>query len=299
MRTVNYILFRYFLTDEEDNRLASGEHEKILKSVRGKPAGYRGASGAEAERNNFLMRLRPENLLEEYALVFDVGYRVHQRVENRFNALTDDYDLVSVEADDTVFTRFVALPSLGAVAVRDGTGDRLSATSGIGRLRAIVEEHSDFWFQYERTASPADLDRAMNHFRMTEFSFDVRPFNPHPRSPGDQLDALMKAAGVGRFKGRAKPAPTQKMSPADEGIISEAVGLSRAGYGQYSLKAETDSGATLSYGKPQFVQDRDRNAAAAERPRTLKVAVPQDDPDMTPEEHVVSVMLELFDDGRR
>jgi hypothetical protein len=299
MRPANYILFRYFLHDEFDDRIAAPNQPAIFESVKGKGAGYRGSSDDEIERNNYLMRFRVEQFLDELALVFDVGYRVTRRVENRWNEGTDDYDLVPTEADDTVFTRFVALPRLGVVAVKDGTGDRLSAISGMGRLKSIISAHSPIMLHYEKTAQAADIDRAMQFFRLTEFSFDVRPFNPHPSSPGERLDELMREAGVGRFKGRAKPATTSKMKADDGGLIAEAVGLSRAGYGQYSLKAETDSGATLSYGRPQFNQDRDRNAAAADRPRVLRVAVPQDDPDMTPEEHVVSVMLELFDGRKR
>jgi hypothetical protein len=169
----------------------------------------------------------------------------------------------------------------------------------MGRLRSIVRSHSEYAFKYERSAASADVDRAMDRLRLTEFSFDVRPFNPHPRNSGERLDALMKEAGVGRFQGRAQPQHDGSMKPDEQGIIAEAVGLAREGYGQFALKAETKGGAKLSFGKPQFQSDRARNAAAAGRPRMLKVAVPYDDPDMTEQEHVVSVMLELFGDEQR
>jgi hypothetical protein len=221
------------------------------------------------------------------------------RVERRWNEEEDEYQIVPVTADDLIFTSFIALPRLGVIAARDGTTNQLSALSGMGRLRSIMATHSDYVFRYSRSAEPADVDRAMASLRLTEFSFDVRPFNPHPRNPGEKLDALMKEAGVARFRGKAQPANTSSMKPDDDGIIAEAVGLARAGYGQFALKAETETGAKLSYGKPPFEHDRERSAAAAERPRMLKVAVPHDDPDMTEQEHVVSVMLELFGDHKR
>lgn len=293
MRAANYVLYRYELIDEDDDVVGARAHPEILTGVAGKPASYRSEDVAAA-RKNTLMRLRHENMLGELVLTFDVGYKITDRLERRWNAAKDEYDRISVSADDLTYTSFVLIPRLGVVAARDGYADQLTASSGMGRLRSIVENVSEFWFRYSKSANPADVDRAMRTLRMTEFTFDVRPFNPHPSVPGDKLDELMNQAGVGRFRGKAEPSSTKPMKADDEGLVAEAVGLSRAGYGQFSLKAETSSGAKLSYGKPPFQQDRQRSAAAAERPRILKVAVPYDDPDMTEHEHVVSVMLELF-----
>jgi hypothetical protein len=298
MRAANYLLFRYELRDEDDHTVGGRAHDGIFEDVKGKPAGYRSEDAISA-RTNVLMRLRKDNIIGEYALTFDVGYKITDRVEKRWNEATDEYDFVPVGANDLMFTSFVALPRFGVVAVRDGSSDQLSALSGIGRLRSIVAAHSDHILRYSRSAEAADVDRAMQTLRLTEFSFDVRPFNPHPRNPGEKLHELMKEAGVGRFKGKAQPTSTTPMKPDEDGIIAEAVGLARAGYGQFALKAETATGAKLSYGKPPFQQDKARSAAVAERPRMLKVAVPHDDPDMTEQEHVVSVMLELFGDKQR
>lgn len=235
------------------------------------------------------------SLLGELALVFDVGYVIKSRVEHRWNQRRDEYDMVDVEADDTVFTRLVAVPRLRIVAAKDGSGDRLPAPSAMARLRSIIETNSEYDFQYERTARQDDVEAAVARLRLTEFTFEVRPFNPHPKNPGEKLDELLKVAHVQRFKGKAEAAPAARMSSADEGLISEAMGLSRAGYGQYSLKGETPGGALVSYAKPTFSSDREKNEAAAARPRALKVTVPRDDPDMTEEEYVVGVIKELFD----
>lgn len=293
MRAVNYVLYRYEVTDEDDNVVGGRAHHAMLEDSRGKPTSYR-AEDTSTTRKNTLMRLRPEHIHEEFVLTFDVGYSITERLERRWDTEADEYNRVSVSADDLIFTSFVLIPRLSVVAVRDGHTDQLSASAGMGRLRSIIENHSDYWFRYSKSANPDDVDHAMRTFRLTEFSFDVRPFNPHPAAPGERLHELMIEAGVGRFRGKAEPSSTKPMSAEEEGLVAEAVGLSRKGYGQFSLKAETESGAKLTFGKPPFQQDRERSAAAAERPRMLKVAVPYDDPDMTEQEHVVSVMLELF-----
>ena len=298
MKTANYILFRYKLIDEDDGDVGAADHPNSFEAVRGKPTSYR-SEDVEAARTNVLMRFRRENFDGEFTLTFDVGHRIIQRVESRYDDDADEYDMVTVGANDTVFTSFVVLPRLSVLAVKDGHGNRLSASSGMGRLRAIFASHSDSEFRYSRTADPDDIDRAIRSLRITEFSFDVRPFNPHPSSPGEQLDRLMKEAGVGRFKGKAQPSPTKAMKAEDDGLLAEAIGLSRAGYGQFALKGQTPSGAKLSYSQPALDMDKERNAAAAERPRALKVSVPIDDPDMTEQEHVVSVLQELFGAQKR
>lgn len=294
MRPVPYILFRYHLYDEADGPVSPIEDRDVIQSVRGKAAPYRTSDPNPDNYNNYVMRVRPENIEGELVLIFDVGYRISRRVEHRWNRRKDEYDLVDVEADDTVFTRLVAIPRLRVIGAKDGTGDRLAATSAMGRLKAIVNTHSDYSFQYERTASQEDVEAAIARLRLTEFAFEVRPFNPHPSNPGEKLDELLKVAHVQRFRGKAQASPAARMNADEDGLISEAIGLSKAGYGQFAVKGETESGVVVSYAKPTFSPERDRNEAAAGRARALKVAVPRDDPEMTEEEYVVRVILELF-----
>lgn len=295
MRPVPYIMFRYFIWDEADERADWQDHREVIESVKGKASPRKLRDTDKRNFNNYVMRVRPDNIEGELVLIFDVGYRIDTRVELRWNRRRDEYDAVDVDADDTIFTRVICVPRLGIMAAKDGSGERLSAASAMARLRAIIQTHTEFGFQYERTASESDVRKAIAKLRILEFAFEVRPFNPHPKNPGEKLDDLMKIARVGRFRGKAEATNVQNMTSAEGGLVSEAIGLADEGYGQYSVKGQTKSGATVTYAKPPFSPDREKNEAAADRPRALKVAVPRDDPDITEEEFVIRVILELFD----
>lgn len=293
MRPVPYVLFRYHLWDEADDRVSWKQHREIIASVKGLPSPRKLGDTERKNFNNYAVRIRPENIHGELVVIFDVGFRIDSRVEHRWNERTDEFDMVDVDADDMIFTRVVAVPRFGIISAKDGSGDRLSAGGAMARLRAILQTHTEYEFQYERTASEADVEAAIKKLSILEFAFQVRPFNPHPKNPGDKLDEIMKIAKVGKFRGKAE-AGVQGMTAAEGGLVAEAVGLAKEGYGQYSVKGRTQGGAVVTYDKPPFSSDREKNDAAADRPRALKVAVPRDDPDMTEEEYVVKVILELF-----
>lgn len=293
MRPVPYVLFRYHLWDEADDRVPWKNQFEIIESVRGKASPRKLGDTERKNFNNYVMRVRKEHIENELVITFDVGYRITTRVELRWNRRKDEYDMVDVEADDTVHTRVVMVPRLGIMGVKDASGDNLSAGGAMARLRTIIDTHTDCELAYARTASEEDVEAAISKLSILEFKFEVRPFNPHPSAPGEKLDELLKVAGVGRFKGTAE-ARGKHMTNAEGGLVNEAVGLSNKRYGQYSVKGKTSSGAVVTYDKPPFSTDRDKTEAAAERPRALKVAVPRDDPDIAEVEYVVKVILELF-----
>jgi hypothetical protein len=155
-------------------------------------------------------------------------------MELRWNSRTDKYDMYDVEADDTIHTNVVVVPRLNIAGVRDNTKDNLTAGGAMARLRTIIDTHTENEFEYARTATEEDVEKAVSKLNILEFRFDVRPFNPHPRVPGEKLDDLLKAAHAGRFRGVAEPS-VAPMTNADGGIVSEAMGLAKERYGQYSV----------------------------------------------------------------
>jgi hypothetical protein len=296
MRFSTYSFYRYVILDDADDVVASRKHRTIFDSVKGQGAPYRSPDPGQQDLNNYVMRYRRRNIDGEPASVFDVGFAIDKRVENRWDRANDEFTLVQTSANDTVFTRAIVVPRLGIAAVKEGSPpDRLPARSGIARLKAIIRYLSDYQFEYQKTAELQDVERAMLRYRVVEFDFKVRPFNPHPRNPGERLHEMMQAAKVGRLRGHAEPSAASGMKKTEDGLLDEVVGLSKAGYGQFRLKAETKSGAKITYGAPRMEDDRDKNEAAARRPRELKVEVPKSDSETKEELAVVRVMKEIFE----
>lgn len=297
MRYASYIFYRYYIYDEADDFVDHSQHRQIVRSAKGEGAPYRSKDPSAGDLNNYIMRYKSKKIEDESASVFDVGYKIASRVENRWNERDDEFELVDTPANDVVFTRVILVPKLGIAAVKDGSGDRLPARSGIARTRSIIEFLTDYSFEYSKTAEMDDVEKAMQLYRVVEFDFKVRPFNPHPKNPGDKLDELMNIAKVGSLRGHAEPSASEGMEKKEDGLLDEVVGLSKEGYGQFKLKAETPSGAKLTYGQPRFTGDRDKNEAASQRPRELKVSVPKNDSESREDAQVVKVMKELFGGG--
>ncbi|HBC14316.1 MAG: hypothetical protein CMH88_15615 [Oceanibulbus sp.] len=297
MRYASYVLYRYAIFDGADDLVEHERHRKIVRSARGEGAPYRSRDPGAGDLNNYIMRYKSKTIEGEKASVFDVGYKIASRVENRWDETTDEFDLVKTTANDVVFTRVILIPKLGLAAVKDGSGDRLPARSGIGRTRSIIEFVTDYTFDYAKTAEFDDVERAMKLYRVVEFDFKVRPFNPHPKNPGDRLHELMQIAKVGSLRGHAEPSAAGGMKKEEEGLLDEVVGLSKSGYGRFNLKAETNTGAKIAFGQTRFTGDREKDEAASQRPRELKVSVPRDDVESREEAQVVKVIKELFGGG--
>ena len=290
-----WVYFRYTMFDEYDDVIGAREHAQILEEVKGLPAPYRNRDPAPKDINNILMQLRHEQVDGEKCSLFVIGYKISDRVERRYNEREDRVDLESAPADDMRVTGLIMVPRLRMIAVRDGSGERLSAVSGAGRLRAVIEYNLDCGFNFERTSSHDDVVRAMANLALEEFTFEVRPFNPHPTNPGQKLHDLMKPNEIGNLKAKATPAAGGAMHSGTEGLIPEATGMSEKGYGQFGLVGRTESGAQIKFQKPRFVGETAKDVDQQEKPTALRVTVPVDDGEMTEYEYVVHTMKELFD----
>lgn len=291
----SWVYFRYVMLDEYEDVIAAREHARILDEIKGLPAPYRNSDPAPKDINNLVMELRHQDIRGEKCSVFAVGYNIGTRVERRYNRRADRVDLREAPADDMRLTSVIMVPRLRMVAARDGSGERLSALSGVGRLRAIIEHNTGCSFKFERTASHDDVIRAMANLELEEFTFEVRPFNPHPAIPGQKLHDLMKPNGIGKLSAKAIPEAGNSMNSGPEGLIPEATGMSARGYGQFGLKGRTETGAEIKFQKPKFVGDKAKDVDQQEKPTALRVTVPIDDDDMNEYEYVVQTMRELFD----
>jgi hypothetical protein len=292
-----YSFFRYRFTDSEDDVIGAGAHLRLIQAVAGQEVPHRKRDPAPHEHDTFIMRVRPMTLVGHHCIIFDIARRVTLRVETRYDPRADDIRFHEVRADDTHWTHIVMVPRAGRVAVKDGSGERLSADSGASRVRSVVRALADVEFEYERTATPNEISEAVSKLDLTTFSFTVTPFNPHPHIPGEQMDALLKAARVKTLTAKAEPAYGGSMTAADEGIIAEAVGLAKEGYGQYGFKGMTEAGTQVAFNKPKMEPTREGNLKRQAKNAALRVIVPDDDEKQTEEEFVVRTMVELYGDG--
>jgi len=295
MPKISYCFYKYAILDEAEEPIYTHEHADIMHGFAGNRVAHRKPEPSPNEYDTFIMRFRNQVLAGLDCAIFDVARGVDVRVEHRYNPNTDDLELVDVPANDTIWTRFIMVPRMERMGIRDGSGDMLSASQGANRLRSIVRGLSDFDFSFYRTATSGEVSQAATRLGLTEFSFTSRPTNPHPVVPGEIMDELMRKARVGKMTGKAEPVFGETMSVADEGLISESIGLAEEGYGQIGFKGTTNSGTEVAYPKPKFERSREGNIRQQAKASSLKVFVPTGDVDVSEEEYVVRTMIEIYD----
>jgi hypothetical protein len=201
-----------------------------------------------------------------------------------------------VATDEIRHTKFIALPLLSVLAVDASGGDRaLGASSAVGRFSAIVETLiDDASVEVNFAGTPEDARKALESWKLDEFSFTVRPFNPTPRKLGEKMHELLLSDRVGTLQAVARPMPGEDMRDSHEGLISEATGLSDAGYGQYGARGTTPDGLQAKLTKPKFTLDKEKNKIAQSHNRTLKVYIPKGDSPDAEESAIVKALVDLY-----
>jgi hypothetical protein len=206
-----------------------------------------------------------------------------------------------VETDEVRHTGFVALPGIGAIAVDDNISERsLGARSAVGRFRAVIETLvDDSEVSFEFAGTPQEARRALATWTLDEFSFSVRPFNPHPEKLGEIMHHLMVKDHVGSLRAVAVAGGGEQMRDSHHGLIAEAIGLTEAGYGQYGAVGTTADGLEASISKPKFSLDRAKNLKAQAENRTLKVYVEKAQNPEEVERSIVKALIDLYGKERK
>jgi hypothetical protein len=270
-RPIPFLFCRYHIS-RNGRPLGSSEQLAVLNSIKGRVVAYRKVDPSEEEHDTFAMKPSTFNLGQRSCLVWYVGYYVGIRSEAAYNQSDDDIIETLVKTNSIKYTKFVSVPSVGAVAVQDQTGDiHLNAASGIGRLKAIIRSLPGVTAEIELAASNQDVMGALNTWSIEQFTFNLRPFNPTARRMGRLSHDLFVANDIGKMRGVAQPSHGHYIQNPSEGFVGEAIALVSAGYGQMSLKGKTPRGQEASFGKPAFSESRDENAKRQERPRSLRV----------------------------
>jgi hypothetical protein len=154
----------------------------------------------------------------------------------------------------------------------------------------MMEDHD---FSAVPAGSPQDLRKAVETWDLDQFTFQVRPFNPHPSNPGELLSDLMAKDSVAELRGVALPLEGEHIHPADEGLVKEALGLADEGYGTFGASGRTPSGAEAIIKKQSFSRDRGKNLEKLKGPQQVRVYISGED-ENTRIAQAVSVLVEFF-----
>jgi hypothetical protein len=232
---IPFFFCRYQLLIEEEP-LGFEKQLEALRALHGKFFPHGALSrGAEKPLDSVIMRPREITHIDgSRGLAWSVGRQIGVRVSVEYDQAGDQLNFSTIDDPGIHYTDFVAVPSLGALTITNRSGPpHLGGKAAINRFRSIFRNIEGGAVNIELTTSPQDVRQALDRWELTEFSFVVRPFNPHP--PGDlaqRLSEEFNKDGIGRFRGKAQPATGAKMHATDDGPIASAIELADSGYGQ-------------------------------------------------------------------
>ncbi|WP_210245503.1 hypothetical protein [Tardiphaga sp. vice304] len=149
--------------------------------------------------DTFLMRPRAKTAFGQTVHTWEVAQDVKFREKMRYDRRTDEVAEEMVETDEIRLTKFIAIPRLGVFAVDDTLSERsLGAKSAVSRFRSIFEQLlDDVEVTVNFAGTPQDAQRALDTWKLEQFSFTVRPFNPTVRKLGEKIHELMTNDHVG------------------------------------------------------------------------------------------------------
>ncbi len=294
-RTNSYLFCRYQIAVEGTPLTPAGEWE-ILEEVRGRPIAYRKRDPVPDDCDTYLLKPRNKLIRSYTVYTWEVAQDLKYRERSRYIKDSDEIVDEFVETDEMRHTNFVAIPRLGVIAVGDSVSERsLGAKSAVSRFSAIIGtlvDGGDVRINFAGT--PQDTQRALDTWSLDEFSFTVRPFNPHPQKLGEKLHELIQSDNIGSVRAVALPAEGKQMRDSHQGLISEAKGLSEAGYGQYGATGTTPDGLHAKLAKPKFSFDKQKNAQAQAQNRTLKVYIDRGSSIEEEESAIVKALIDLY-----
>lgn len=279
-----FLFCRYSMTVDDDV-LSHTAQFALMSEAQGQIIAH--GEKAEEEENYNTLLMRPKRLQVDKHEVFfwSVGVMIKERLRATYDNSKDRIELEVIKDGSIRFNDFVAVPSLGVLAVDDRTGElHLGGKGAINRFRSVVRsQNDDADVSVVFEATPAEVKKALSDWRLTQFKFTIQPNNPRPVSRLAQaLSDQFKKDGIGKLTGTAQPAEGSHMKMGKDGFIEAANDLVEAGYGQVAVAGHTKDGLEAEIKKPRFDPDVEKNEKIQEKPRELRVFV--DDEDMNDEE---------------
>lgn len=294
-----FLLYRYkLLVDDEE--LGPPAQLNALKELQGQFL----PSGPKAERDNRFdtVLMRPRTFkLDDNTQVFtwSVGATAQARIRVTYNEKQDDLERKLQNDPNSIrYADFVAVPSIGVFAVDDRAGDEfLGGSPAAHRFRSLFR-HMDDEGDADAIITPAadhtDFQRALKRWKITNFSFTVKPFNPHPPSElAKKLGEELRKRNVKRAHGEWQADESKGLKPDDE--MEAIVDLAEAGYGQMAIKGRTPGGQQAEIKKSAFFEDKEKNLKSLEKPKQMRILVETED--MSPrgiQKQVASVIVDIY-----
>jgi hypothetical protein len=193
------------------------------------------------------------------------------------------------------YSDFIAVPTLGILAVDDRSGEEfMGGSNAVHRFRSIVRHSGD---DRELTivaaADYSDIQNALKRWSITTFSFTIKPYNPHaPTALARELGEKLKQRHVKRAHGEWQADRENGLKADDD--MSAIVQLSEAGYGQIAIKGFTPLGQQVEIKKSAFSDDKDKNLKSLDKPRQMRILIDTDGlSDRKIQKAVAALIMEL------
>ncbi len=270
---------------------------QALTELQGQYFAHGPTAEAEGRLDSVVMRPREFKAGQNFALSWSVGQKIGYRSKVDYDPKKDEVLINMVDDPSLRYADFISIPRLGVMAVDDRVGENhMGGKAAINRFRSIFRNIEGGAVNVELTTTPQDVAKAMKQWELTEFSFVVRPYNPHP--PGElskMLSDQFEKDGIGRYTAKARPRPGKRMKAAPDGHIASVVELADAGYGQYAVRGIVPEGHEAQIKRPPFEAAATKNQKRQAEPRELRVMVaPPEEKDEKLFEEVAKTLVRFY-----
>lgn len=269
-----FLFCRYVIT-VKDEKVNDRAQYTLLSELQGQAVAHGDKAEEEKNYDTLLMRPTRQKADGRECYFWSVGVTIKQRLRAKYDRPKDQIKLELVNDGSVRFNDFIAVPSLGVLAVDDRAGElHLGGKAAINRFRSVIRSHEDADLKVAFEATPAEVRKALSSWSLSKVAFTLQPNNPRPVSRlAQELSNQFKRDGIGRLTGSVIPAEGSHMTMHNEGFIAAASGLVDAGYGQMSVAGRTSDGLDAEIKKPPFNSDVLKNEKIQEKPRELRVFV--------------------------
>ena len=288
MRNTPYSFYRYSVSSH-DVLLTFSQQWNLLIDNLGREIAYRKSNPSDLDKDTCIVTPDKTSVVINEAhdkvgvLFFSIAKHIDNRKANMYNRENDTLRKETVPTDEYVVGNLVMIPSVGLIAASDGNSpEDLNAASSVSRFAAIVRSIPYHKIEVTSATTFNYLRTALKNWKLDEFSFTARPFNPSVRTPGDKLHHLL-ADDNAKVSGKAKPNKGEHLHFSDEGWMSEVTGLADRGYGEYGAVGTTADGYHARIVK---------TAPDSKKAPIIKVYIP---PKSSKEEHIQAVAITLLE----
>lgn len=290
-----YMFYKYKIVNKEETVVAY-EHFNLFKSLLAVEVPHRKKDPDSTELDTSLVNLKKikpneENGMPEpfEVIYFKVAKHITYREKNNYDKVKDSLDTIVEPTDEYAYGELVVIPEKSLIAALDKSGlFLLGAVSSISRLRSIVSSKKEHAFIATPAGSTVRLKNAIKGWKINNFSFSARPFNPSVKKPGDKLHNLLEPDNV-ELNGKAKPWHGNSVSVSENGFITELIGLFDKGYAEIGLTGTTEHGYKAS------IKKNSPDQARTDQP--IRVYIPEE---KSFKKHLLAVVTALVDiDGKK